>query len=54
MNGAASFLNLPLRIRLSHLHLQRVSACALAYHCTRPSANSVRGLKLLVYEALSY
>ena len=27
---------------------------ALSYRCMRPEATSVRGLKLLVYEALSY
>ncbi len=27
---------------------------ALRYQCTRPSATSVCGLQLLVYEALSY
>ncbi len=27
---------------------------ALSYSCMRPSATSVRGLKLLVYEALCY
>ena len=39
---------------IRHHTLPYVTTRALSYECTRPYGTSVRGLELLVYEALSY
>ena len=40
-------------VRLEQMKGASVQYEALSYKCTRPYATSVRGLKLLEYEALS-